>query len=93
MQTSSIFQENILELLFKKYREIPSEKIMPVIKKAVKEAEDKGIKGRDITPFLLKRIADITEGSSLKTNIELIKNNTIIGTDTAIALSKIKNQS
>lgn len=66
--------------------EIPSDKIMPVIEIAVKEAKDKGIKGRDITPYLLKRIAEITSGKSLATNIELIKNNVRVGTEIAIAL-------
>ena len=33
------------------------------------------ISGRDITPFLLKRIAELTGGESLKANIALIKNN------------------
>ena len=35
----------------------------------------KNIVGKDVTPFLLKKIAEETEGASLKTNIELIKSN------------------
>ncbi len=42
---------------------------------AVKEAEEKGIKGKESTPFLLGKIKDITKGSSLEANIQLVYNN------------------
>ena len=37
--------------------------------------KEKKITGKDITPFLLQKIAEETKGASLKTNIELIKSN------------------
>lgn len=40
-----------------------------------REAEKNGITGRDVTPFLLARIAELTEGASLKANIALVYNN------------------
>lgn len=43
--------------------------------KALREAEKNGITGRDVTPFLLARIAELTEGASLKANIALVYNN------------------
>ena len=46
-----------------------------VIEDAVKEAEEKGVKGKEITPFLLAKIKDMTGGESLKTNIALVYNN------------------
>jgi pseudouridine-5'-phosphate glycosidase len=60
---------------------IPSEYSMDkeyidsVIKKAISQAELKGIKGKEITPFLLESIKDITKGESLSANIELVLNN------------------
>ncbi|HOI46223.1 MAG TPA: pseudouridine-5'-phosphate glycosidase [Bacilli bacterium] len=45
------------------------------IQRALKEAEEKGIKGQDVTPFLLAKIKEITGGDSLVSNIELVYNN------------------
>ena len=46
-----------------------------VIDKALKESEEKGIKGKETTPFLLAKIVEITGGDSLATNIQLALNN------------------
>lgn len=59
--------------------EIPFAKMDAVIQKAVKECEEKGIKGKKITPFLLSRVKDLTEGHSLEANIKLVLNNAAIG--------------
>ena len=45
-----------------------------------------GITGKDTTPFLLAKIAEITEGSSLQTNIQLVFNNADVASDIALAL-------
>jgi pseudouridine-5'-phosphate glycosidase len=45
------------------------------IEKALVEANNKGIKGQDVTPFLLAKIKEITGGDSLAANIELVYNN------------------
>ena len=50
---------------------------------ALQEADEKGITGKDITPFLLTRIHEITNGNSLKANIELVKNNVKIASKIA----------
>ncbi|MEA1973419.1 MAG: pseudouridine-5'-phosphate glycosidase [Candidatus Cloacimonadota bacterium] len=55
--------------------EIPREIIGITIEKALKEAKEQNVKGKDTTPFLLKRIVELTEGKSLITNIALVKNN------------------
>jgi pseudouridine-5'-phosphate glycosidase len=60
------------------------------ILKALSEANKQGIKGKAVTPFLLKFIADNTEGESLEANIALIKNNAKIATMIAVALQGIK---
>jgi pseudouridine-5'-phosphate glycosidase len=62
--------------------------ITNVINKAVVEAEEKGIKGKESTPFLLSKVKEITEGKSLDANIELVYNNARLASDLAIELSK-----
>lgn len=49
--------------------------IEDVIQRAVAEAEAQGVAGRDLTPFLLGRIVELTDGRSLEANIALVKNN------------------
>ena len=51
------------------------------VETAVGEVERNGIEGKDVTPFLLKRVAELTEGESLTSNIALVENNARIGTD------------
>lgn len=63
--------------------------IESAIEKVLKEAGDKGIKGKEITPFLLSRIKDITGGDSLDSNIQLVYNNARIGAQTAVEFSKL----
>ncbi len=65
------------------------DKITNAIESAVVEAEEKGIKGKESTPFLLAKVKDITEGKSLVANIELVFNNAKVATDLAIELSKL----
>jgi pseudouridine-5'-phosphate glycosidase len=55
--------------------EIPAAQIAPHIERAVAEANAKGIQGKDVTPFLLKRITEITEGRSLAANLQLVLHN------------------
>nr|CAG8595089.1 9616_t:CDS:10 [Entrophospora candida] len=50
-------------------------KIQVAIDQSLRETFDKRIHGKDVTPFLLKRVNEITKGDSLKSNIALIKNN------------------
>lgn len=47
----------------------------PLISQALNEAADNGIAGKDVTPYLLQRIFELTNGQSLITNIALVKNN------------------
>lgn len=53
--------------------------INSMIENAVKEAEEKHIVGKDITPFLLGKIVEMTDGKSLEANIKLVRNNAKIG--------------
>lgn len=61
--------------------------INKIIIKAVKEAESLGIKGKEITPFLLAKVKELTGGKSLKTNIQLYNNNVELAGKIAFALS------
>ena len=63
------------------------EEINGVIARAVEEARGLGIHGKETTPFLLAKIKDITGGSSLKSNIQLVYNNAALAAKTAKALS------
>ena len=58
--------------------------INQAIEEAVEEAKEKGIHGKATTPFLLARIKDITGGSSLDANIQLVYNNARLAAQTAV---------
>ncbi|SUK03406.1 Pseudouridine 5-phosphate glycosidase [Staphylococcus agnetis] len=60
-----------------------------IINDAVKEAEQKGIHGKDSTPFLLSKIVEKTDGKSLATNIKLVENNAVVGAQIAVSYSKL----
>ncbi|MBR3350104.1 MAG: pseudouridine-5'-phosphate glycosidase, partial [Solobacterium sp.] len=59
------------------------DEINGVIEIAIKEMEEKGIKGKECTPFLLAKVAEITGGESLDSNIRLVFNNAAVGTEIA----------
>ena len=68
--------------------EIPFEKMDGVIKEALRECEEQGIKGKRITPFLLSKVKDLTEGASLEANIRLVLHNAEVGAQIACGLCK-----
>ena len=68
--------------------EIAAEVINPVIMQATAEAEAQGISGKGVTPFLLQRIFELTQGASLEANIALVLNNARLAAQIAVALSK-----
>ena len=68
--------------------EIPADQINQIIDAALNEATSGGIAGKQVTPYLLKRINELTQGASLKTNIALVKNNARVGAELAVAISK-----
>ena len=67
---------------------LPHEYIDSIVDQAVAEAEQQGIKGKDSTPFLLRRIVELTGGKSLETNIALVCHNAELGAAIAVALSR-----
>ncbi|MEO3434933.1 pseudouridine-5'-phosphate glycosidase [Inquilinus sp. CAU 1745] len=66
---------------------LPAEKMDSVIGQALREADAQGVAGKDVTPFLLGRIVEITGGKSLEANIALVKHNARIGARIAMALA------
>lgn len=68
--------------------EIPSEVLHPIITQALQEAEARGITAKAVTPFLLGRIFELTEGRSLTANIALVRNNARLAAQIAIAMTK-----
>lgn len=67
--------------------EIPAAEIEPAIVQAVAEAEARGLRSAEVTPFLLTRIAQLTGERSLRTNLALLHNNAAVAADIAVALA------
>ena len=59
------------------------------IESALEAAAGAGVAGKDVTPFLLAKVKELTEGESLETNIALVLNNAALAAKIAIEYSKI----
>jgi pseudouridine-5'-phosphate glycosidase len=59
------------------------------IEEAIKAAEQEGVSRKDLTPFLLKRIFELTDGKSLVANIALVENNAALAAEIAVELAKL----
>lgn len=68
---------------------MPTDEINKAISEALAEMDAKGIHGKECTPFLLAKIADITEGKSLASNIRLVFNNAAVGCEIAKEYCKL----
>jgi len=62
---------------------MPADVINAAIDQAIRECEEQGIKGKETTPFLLARVAELTGGDSLASNIQLVYNNARLAAKTA----------
>jgi pseudouridylate synthase len=69
--------------------EIPRAVIEPFIERALHDAEEQGIVGNAVTPFLLRRLEEITEGRSVRANIALLKNNVAVAAEIAKSLANL----
>ncbi|WP_017933416.1 pseudouridine-5'-phosphate glycosidase [Nocardioides sp. Iso805N] len=67
--------------------EIPAEEIGVIIEQALGDADRLGVTGKDVTPYLLGRIVEITGGASLTANIALVKANARLGAQIAAEMS------
>jgi pseudouridine-5'-phosphate glycosidase len=68
--------------------EIPREVIEPHIARALREAEEQHIVGGAVTPFVLKRLAELTNGATVRANIALLKNNVAVAAQIANPMSR-----
>ena len=68
---------------------MPKDVIDAAIDRAIAECNAKGIKGKETTPFLLARVAEITGGDSLASNIRLVYNNAKLTAQTAVEYCKL----
>ena len=68
---------------------MPKDVIDAAIDQAIAESNAKGIKGKETTPFLLARVAEITGGDSLASNIRLVYNNAKLTAQTAVEYCKL----
>ena len=68
---------------------MPKDVIDAAIDRAIAECNEKGIKGKETTPFLLARVAELTGGDSLASNIQLVYNNAKLTAQTALEYSKL----
>ena len=68
---------------------MPKDVIDAAIDRAIKECEEQGIRGKDTTPFLLARVAELTGGDSLASNIQLVFNNARLAARTASAYCRL----
>jgi pseudouridine-5'-phosphate glycosidase len=65
--------------------EMPRAEIDGLIAQALAECHERGIHGKDVTPFLLGRIVELSDGRSLETNIALVRSNARLGAAVAVA--------
>lgn len=68
------------------------ESIQQFVNQAVKESEENGVSksGNDATPWLLNRIAELSQGKSLISNIALLDNTALVGTDNTVCSDSIQ---
>ena len=69
--------------------ELPREEVDGLIAQALAECDERGITGKDITPFLLGRIVELSDGRSLETNIALVRSNARLGAALAAAYQRL----
>jgi pseudouridine-5'-phosphate glycosidase len=72
--------------------EIPQEDMEPLIKQASREAQEKKIHGKELTPFLLSRISALTRGKSMQANLALLLNNARLGAQIAKAIRSFERR-
>jgi pseudouridine-5'-phosphate glycosidase len=67
---------------------VPEDELKQTLDAALKQAEEQSISGRDLTPFLLSRMAETSSGATLKANIALLENNAGVAAQIANALAE-----
>ena len=60
------------------------------ISEALRQAERRGVHGKELTPFLLERVGTATEGKSIEANVALLRNHAAIGAQSAGELAALQ---
>lgn len=69
--------------------EIPADEIAGLVERALAECAVQGVRGKNITPFLLGRLVELSGGRSLDANIALVRNNARLGAALAVAYARL----
>lgn len=67
--------------------ELPAERVAAAIDEAIARARSEGVRGKDLTPFLLRELATSTGGATLAANVALLRNNAAVAAEVAVALA------
>jgi pseudouridine-5'-phosphate glycosidase len=67
--------------------ELKIEEVEATLLESLKAAKEQGIKGKEVTPFLLSQLSERSEGRTLKANIALLENNARVATEIACSLN------
>jgi pseudouridine-5'-phosphate glycosidase len=69
--------------------ELPSSRVGPAIQQARQEASDQGIHGQELTPYLLRRLTELTDGASMQANLKLLVQNAGLAGEIAGQMSRL----
>lgn len=69
--------------------EIPTQELAPAISQATRQADAQNIHGAALTPFVLARLAELTDGRTVRTNLSLLHNNARVAARIAVALATL----
>jgi pseudouridine-5'-phosphate glycosidase len=72
--------------------DIPAPELEPIIREASRDAQAKRIHGKELTPFLLQRITDLTKGRSMQANLALLLNNARLAAQIAKARRAVERR-
>lgn len=67
---------------------LPDQELATAIAAALRQARDQGVRGAEVTPFLLGAVASATEGRSVEANLALLRNNAGVAARLAVALAE-----
>lgn len=65
---------------------LPLEQVETAVRQALEEAQARQVRGQAVTPFLLQRVSQLTQGSSLRANLDLLKNNALVAAEISLRL-------
>jgi pseudouridine-5'-phosphate glycosidase len=71
---------------------MPSEAVKEAVRLALKAAQANNISGKDVTPFLLSKVSELTGGTSVRANLGLLINNAMVASQIARALARMERE-